>query len=323
MKSSELKRVRIQFRQYMVDANFPIFAFTEGNWPLDRIVNANDDGPIRYMHFHNCIEFGYCLCGSGQLFVEDRCIEYSGGDLMVVLPYTAHITRPLSHCGQEEKNYCEFLYIDPAALIKQFYPDGMPILSLLEGSASDASCVLRGDKYPELSRLIADILAELRDKPADYRDCVKGLSLAVLVQLTRIVSGKSMHGLRGARSILAIFPAIRHINDAYAERITTKQLSERCFLSETHFRRIFKTIMGCSPLEYIHQMRVHRACERLYSSNDSILSTSLAVGFDSVSSFNRQFAQIMGVAPSVWRRKKRGDKETSVNISSYDATRDG
>ena len=76
--------------------------------------------------------------------------------------------------------------------------------------------------------------------------------------------------------------------------------------------------MGCSPLEYIHRLRINRACDLLLSTNDSILDISLAVGFDSVSSFNRQFIQATGLAPSKWRKERMHARSELMPADPYD-----
>ena len=81
--------------------------------------------------------------------------------------------------------------------------------------------------------------------------------------------------------------------------------------------------MGCSPLEYIHRLRINRACDLLLSTTDSILSISLAVGFDSVSSFNRQFIQATGLPPSKWRCKHMQARSELMPTAPYDAAKGG
>ena len=317
---SKASRIKVQFRQYAIDSNFPIFAFMEGNWPTDGIHTYHEKGPVQYMHFHNCIEIGYCYRGCGRLYLEDACHSFSSGDTVMVLPYTTHITRSFQ-CETDSPAYSEYLYFDPSQLLHTFYPNGIPNFKVFERSSSGVPSIIRGNEYPSISKIMQEILKELRSKPENYKDCVKGLVLALLMQLSRMIPEPAEHKAKEGRSILTIFPAIQYINDSFAEHIAIDSLPEMCFLSATHFRRTFRTIMGCSPLEYIHQLRINRACELLYTSNESILNISLAVGFDSVSSFNRQFIQIIGVAPSRWRQEKLSKRDEYTAIPLYDAGR--
>lgn len=308
-------RVKLQFRQYRIDPDFPIFAFMKGNQPHSQIMELNAGDRIKYMHFHNCIEMAYCFSGSGKLYVEDESFEYGAGDVMLVLPYNAHITHT-----SDDDNYVEYLYFDPSALLRKFYPDGLPCISLFESSASNPCNVISGNAQPHIAHRMIEILDELRQKRLNYQDCVKGLVLALMMELARLISEQQPRP-RHDGSISSIFPAIKFINDNYTERISAECLHEKCYLSATHFRRLFGAVMGCSPLEYIHRLRINRACDLLLSTNDSILDISLAVGFDSVSSFNRQFIQATGLPPSKWRKERMQARSELMPADPYDVVR--
>lgn len=314
MNGRQYGRIKLQFRQYSIDPDFPIFSFTRVNAPTTAMMALNDGEQIRYMHFHNCIEILFCCCGTGRLYVEDEEMEFGPGDVVLVQPYSAHISRPVS-----DDNYCEYLYFDPDMLLHKFYPDSLPCAGLFNNSLANINCVIGADEYPAITRRVAEILEELSKQQLNYRDCVKGLVLALMMELTRAISAQKPRERRSG-NIVAIFPAIKYINDNYSERIHAENLHELCFLSATHFRRMFGAVMGCSPLEYIHRMRINRACDLLLSTNDSILNISLAVGFDSVSSFNRQFIQATGIAPSKWRREHVQARSELMPTAPYDAS---
>lgn len=315
MDGTVSSRVKLQFRQYRIDPDFPIFAFMKGNQPHNQIMELNAGDRIKYMHFHNCIEMAYCFSGSGKLYVEDESFEYGAGDVMLVLPYNAHITHT-----SDDDNYVEYLYFDPSALLRKFYPDGLPCISLFESSASNPCNVISGNAQPHIAHRMIEILDELRQKRLNYQDCVKGLVLALMTELARLISEQQPRP-RHDGSISSIFPAIKFINDNYTERISAECLHEKCYLSATHFRRLFGAVMGCSPLEYIHRLRINRACDLLLSTNDSILDISLAVGFDSVSSFNRQFIQATGLPPSKWRKERMQARSELMPADPYDVVR--
>ena len=317
MREGPAAGVKLQFRQYNVDPEFPVFAFLSDSFPQTPMIDLNTGDRIRFMHFHNCIEMAYCHTGGGELYMEAQSYAYGAGDALLILPYNAHITRDFAEGGR-----VEYLYFDPSALLRKFYPDGLPCMALFESSAVNPCCVIRGAEHPRITGRVAEILDELRAREPNYRDCVKGLVLALMMELARIISAQQPGGERDG-SIMSIFPAIKYINDNYAEHINANSLHQKCYLSATHFRRLFGAVMGCSPLEYIHRLRINRACDLLLSTTDSILSISLAVGFDSVSSFNRQFIQATGMPPSKWRCKHMQARSELMPIAPYDAANGG
>ena len=55
--------------------------------------------------------------------------------------------------------------------------------------------------------------------------------------------------------------------------------------------------------QYVNGLRVESACEKMKSSNDSILNILYASGFNTKSNFNREFVRVKGMTPSKWRKE--------------------
>ena len=103
------------------------------------------------------------------------------------------------------------------------------------------------------------------------------------------------------------------------QQFTIEHLADLCHWSLTHFRRVFHEIMGTSPLDYINSTRIFKACNLLCSTEDSILDISEAVGFHSLSSFNRYFIKIMPMSPREYRKQfQKSDPQTeNPSIQKY------
>ena len=83
------------------------------------------------------------------------------------------------------------------------------------------------------------------------------------------------------------------------------KLAGLCHLSQTHFRRLFLSIMGTTPLQYVIYIRIRQACIRLNTTSDPITAIAQAVCISSISSFNRNFQQIMNVSPQQYRQASK------------------
>ena len=75
-------------------------------------------------------------------------------------------------------------------------------------------------------------------------------------------------------------------------------------LSERSLRRRFEAGLGMSWRNYLIQARLLRAMALLAEPGPSILHVANAVGFESLSSFNRAFRVRTGVTPSAYRRQR-------------------
>lgn len=96
------------------------------------------------------------------------------------------------------------------------------------------------------------------------------------------------------------------------ENFTIGDLAEACSMSQSHFRRVFHELMGIGPLEHLNHTRITKACTLLRMTDESILTVGEQVGFRSMSSFNRHFAEAMGCSPSEWRRTVGAGRSTSI-----------
>ena len=74
-------------------------------------------------------------------------------------------------------------------------------------------------------------------------------------------------------------------------------------MSLTHFRRVFQPGVGRAPLQYLIRLRVHMAAAMLQRTNRTVLDIAMDVGYPTLSSFNRHFKSVTGMAPSQWRER--------------------
>jgi len=85
---------------------------------------------------------------------------------------------------------------------------------------------------------------------------------------------------------------------------TMGEVAHHVGLSERSLRRRFDSGLGVSWRDYVIQARLLRAMALLAEPGPSVLHVANAVGFESLSSFNRAFRVRTGVTPSAYRRLK-------------------
>ena len=90
---------------------------------------------------------------------------------------------------------------------------------------------------------------------------------------------------------------------SYAEPLDVPRLAQVAHVSEAHFIRTFKAAFGETPHRYLQRRRVERAMWLLRSTDRSVTDVCMAVGFSSLGTFSRVFADIVGEPPSVYRRR--------------------
>jgi len=90
---------------------------------------------------------------------------------------------------------------------------------------------------------------------------------------------------------------------SYAEPLDVPTLARLAHVSQAHFIRTFKATFGETPNRYLQRRRVERAMFLLRSTGQSVTDICMAVGFSSLGTFSRVFAEIVGEPPSAYRRR--------------------
>jgi AraC-like DNA-binding protein len=75
-----------------------------------------------------------------------------------------------------------------------------------------------------------------------------------------------------------------------------------------HLSRIFRDVVGMSFRDKHAELRLHRACELLATSESKVVDVALESGYQSLSLFNQMFARRFGMSPGKWRQKRRNAK---------------
>ena len=89
----------------------------------------------------------------------------------------------------------------------------------------------------------------------------------------------------------------------YAEPLDIAALARIALVSEAHFIRTFRAVFGETPHRYLQRRRVERAMFLLRETDRSITDVCMAVGFASLGTFSRMFREVVGIAPSDFRRQ--------------------
>lgn len=302
--------VELEYREYQLPEKFPCMALLQGEFSFP----ASNNGPLTYLHFHNCLEIAICHNGNKELYVEDCHVQFHTGDINVIPPYAIHMSQNKPGPAEDD---CEYLYFHPEEILKPFYPNGLPA-QLLRYRELNHACILSIEESPTLHRLLSAVLDELRQKRTLYQQTVRGLILAFMVELSRSCCLEhSLSAIIGRRDMAPVLPALNQISKHYAAPMTTKELASLCHLSTAQFCRIFKQLMMQSPADYIRMVKLQKACELLYSTEKSILTIALESGFLSLSAFNRAFLKCYQKCPSKWRHEKCRVQKKNVKYSPF------
>jgi AraC-like DNA-binding protein len=108
---------------------------------------------------------------------------------------------------------------------------------------------------------------------------------------------------------------IAYIAQNYERDISREGLASLADIHPDYFSRMFNKYTGKKISDYINEVRINRACELLTEENPkTVIEIAFAVGFESLRTFNRAFAAVTGMTPSVYRRNIQGNHKNSIGF---------
>lgn len=290
MPKKEIRK-KLEFRYYTIPAGEYILPMLGKGWEQE--YGYGYDGTL---HFHNYLEIGYCYHGKGTLIIEDR--EYRYGDHM----YT-FIPANIPHTTiSDEGNICkwEFLFIDLNTFIDDAFRESVLTTEEIKRIVNKRGTLKSMANHPNTGRVILDLIRECRHKEPYYQTGIEGYLRVLVTEILRLDEERE-RARQPKSGENVIRPALQYVEKHYAEEIRIEDLSAICSLSESHFRRMFVHTVNMKPVDYINLVRIHHACTLIRKENLPMEDIAYRVGYQTVSTFNRNFKKITGATPYQWK----------------------
>lgn len=287
------KRETIEFRFYEIPKQESALALLGEKWK--RIYGIGE----KYLHFHNLFEIGYCHYGHGILVLDENQCVYDGNMLSAIPANYPHTT------FSEGEDYWEYLFIDPAGLIAEMYPNNPVRQRELLSALNRRADLFDGNLHPDIVSTVRKVLNEIREKRTNYQETTRYLLKVFLLELLRLQDSEAADSVGGgvdSSSFAQITPALRFIDINFASNLKVSELADQCGLSETHFRRLFNDYVNLAPMDYVNLVRVQKSCEIMRRTDHSMDQVAAECGFSTTSTFNRNFRKYMNTSPYQWKR---------------------
>lgn len=123
----------------------------------------------------------------------------------------------------------------------------------------------------------------------------------ISLNIDRILTTLTMPSQPIAPSNQVLSPALSYISQNYDHSLVLEELAALCNISTSHFIRIFKQQLNCTPHEYLLLYRIRQSKNLLISSSHTIEEIAEKCGFNSPSHFARAFKKINALTPTEFR----------------------
>ncbi len=231
-------------------------------------------------HLHKELELIYVVKGESHLFIDNRKMTISDGDLFVCFPNQIH-------CYESSMQGQYFLFTispDFCIGIKDLLSDNVPVSNILKLSKDDDI----------IKTLFSAVGYYGQYKETFHAGCINHALALILQKLAlnpRIKSNSS-----------TLQSIIKYCTMNFSGEVSLDDMSRELHLSKYHISHLLNNKLGISFSGYINMLRINNACELLRRTDKSIANISEEVGFGSIRTFNRVFMQIMNTTPYEYRK---------------------
>jgi transcriptional regulator GlxA family with amidase domain len=108
----------------------------------------------------------------------------------------------------------------------------------------------------------------------------------------------------GRAEPVEIWKARKFIEEYSGEELSLTKVAKAVGISGNHLSEKFKQVTGVNFVNYVARTRFENARNLLRDSNLRVSEIAFAVGFQSLSQFNRVFKKLAGKSPTEFRRER-------------------
>ena len=258
-------------------------------------------------HAHKFIEIAYVASGHGTHIIEGGYSSFvEKGDLVLFNSDVSHAFRIEKH-GQLTVYNCIF---DPSVLSyainksDDFINIVYKCLFDIPEQRSEQKPYIVLNNAESVSGIINEMYEEYKEKQSGYEKVNAANLIRLLIAVFRLQMNNRDESGKTYRKAIAD-SAKEYMDEYYAEKITCESLASRAYLSTGYFHRIFKSVTGKSPIEYLQSVRLEKGARLITLPSSTVKQTALSVGYSDMKHFYNIFKKEFGVTPNEYKTNRK------------------
>lgn len=162
---------------------------------------------------------------------------------------------------------------------------------------------LNVEERRELEYLLERMMYE-QEEQKEGLEYVKSACLQMILVLFRRVSLKQLQSATLHRDSKRdyIYETLTYMEEHLDEKLDMDELAKNSYWSKGHFRSVFKSVTGLSPVEYLNRLRIIKSLEYLGSEQVTVAEAAERVGIYDPGYYSRLFKKIMGYSPKYFKK---------------------
>jgi AraC-like DNA-binding protein len=250
-------------------------------------VIKSEEWSMLNLHSHPHYEIYFLQKGTRTFFLSNALYKLEAPVLIIIPPHALHKTEGMAftRCNV---NVAES-YLDE---FQKHVLDSntLNVINLSREQATTFSNVL--DNMIEVDK---------KNKYSDY--VIKSLFSYLIYSISKLEHNNNAPNTSNSQAVSPlILKIIDYLNYNYMEKTTLLDLSKKFFISKGTLIYNFNKYLGCSPIDYLLNIRLTKAKELLLKNKKSVNEISELCGFSSANYFGLIFKQKEGLSPLAYKK---------------------
>lgn len=182
-----------------------------------------------------------------------------------------------------------------------------------EVAPADPRGIVFGAADPELVEAFVRLVC-LLDRPKDIAVMSGLIQREICYRLLQGEAGAWLRRMVGAGYRAdGTVKALDWLKRNYAQPLEIDALASLSGMARSTLHHKFRNLTGTSPLQYQKCLRLYAARTMMAIDHADASTAAIAVGYESVSQFNREYTRMFGISPGRDLRARRGRSEGAVS----------
>lgn len=288
-----------------VDGDTTLYYRRKGGIMVEHMVRPSNFN-MRYNHFHQEYEVYLLLRGHRQIFFDNRAYLAEPGSLILVDSGQIHMSHSVQDAPSADYERL-ILYIDRSKV--EQYDRIFPELKMADFIHRHYGIYKLTEKRLEsMLQMYREIMQEMDTQLPRSQTAVDLKIISTFIEFWRentpvsFLQDKSSS--RSTGKYTAVYAVSDYVSTHFCENITLDDLANRFYISKYYLSRSFREVTGVGISEYVNILRVQRAQSLLLDAGMTVSRVSAAVGFESISYFEKIFKRHLAVTPAQFRKQQ-------------------
>lgn len=260
-------------------------------------LNAN---PVRYHHWHQCLEVLYVEEGYGVVIADNRHYTMRPGRIFVFPPFTLHKIMVEERAATIYRR--TIIHVDQNAILKTLdaFPHQKQKLLQLSARGSEAFVADLAELHLWVNTLFTHYSGLAEGHELDQENAAT-LLLSLFSMIPAQERSIREDEYRLSRQVML------WVEENYMNKVSLETLSADLQKSMSYLSRRFHAETGEKIIDYVTTYRLRKACELLLRSDLSIQEIGSKVGFADATYFITSFKKGIGKTPLQYRKNSARD----------------